>query len=177
MRRRTIIVAVVAAGTLSIGWSQRVPLASRAAAHALGATYLGDSAVIRQRSQEDCGVAALQMVFVDHRRTLTSVDSLRRVVQTRRRGLSFAEMSTLAGGGGLTASGYIMDFDALASTRLPAIAHLQNHFVVVDRVTETAVVIRDPMFGHMRVPKSRFVREWTGRVLVFSKNAQGIPRA
>ena len=174
MRGRRVIVGLMIAGTLTAAaWNARVALASRAGSMALGATYLGDSAVRRQQSLEDCGVAALHMLFDNYGRAFPMGDSLLQVVQGRRRGLSFAEMATLSRRGGLTATGYVMDFKELARIRLPAIAHLTTHFIVVDRVLPglDSLEIRDPMFGRMRLPASRFQREWTGRVLVFTEGA------
>jgi ABC-type bacteriocin/lantibiotic exporter with double-glycine peptidase domain len=168
MRQRRNVIALLGGLGVVVGWSLRVPLASRAGAFMLGATYLGDSAVRRQRSFEDCGVAAVHMIFDAHLKPFTSEtdDSLLRIVKTRGFGLSFAEMAHLAGDRGLVASGYVMDLDALGRATLPAIAHLKRHFVVVDRVTPTSVVLRDPFFGRLSFPRSRFVRQWTGRVLV-----------
>jgi ABC-type bacteriocin/lantibiotic exporter with double-glycine peptidase domain len=176
MRRRRMIVGLVIAGTLvTAAFSGRVALVSRAGSMALGATYLGDSAMRRQQSLEDCGVAALHMLFDTYGRAFPMGDSLRHVVHTRRQGLSFAEMAALSQRNGLTATGYIMDVGALARTRLPAIAHLTTHFIVVDRVLAglDSLEIRDPQFGRMRLPASRFLREWTGRVLVFTESALG----
>jgi ABC-type bacteriocin/lantibiotic exporter with double-glycine peptidase domain len=170
MSKRRSVVALLSGLGFIVAWTLRIPLTSRAGAFALGATYLGDSAVRRQRSFEDCGVAALHMMFDTYRRPFPRQmdDSLLRVVHTRGFGLSFAEMAHLAGERGLAASGYIMDLDALGRAPLPVIAHLKRHFVVVDGITSTTVFIRDPVFGRLSLPQSRFLKEWTGRVLVVS---------
>src|SRR5437016_592350 len=154
MRRSRILVATVVGVVLLGGWVERVPLVSRAAALALGATYLGDSAVRRQRSSEDCGVAALNMIFDAHSIPFTAGDSLRQLIQRRGRGLSFAEMSVVSASAGVAANGYMMSIQAFDSVPLPAIAHLKQHFVVVDRVTASGVELRDPLFGRMRFPTS-----------------------
>jgi peptidase C39-like protein len=175
LRRRWSIIVLLGAVSVLTGWTFRYPLASHMGALTLGATYLGDSAVYRQRSFADCGVAALHMIFETHRRPFPREldDSLLHVVRTRGQGLSFAEMARLATDGGLTAQGYMMDLEALRATRLPVIAHLTGHFVVVDRVTATAVLVRDPTLGRLSLPLARFVRSWTGRVLVFSDVVPG----
>jgi ABC-type bacteriocin/lantibiotic exporter with double-glycine peptidase domain len=176
MRRRRwrMIVLFGAVGVLT-GWTFRYPLASRVGAYTMGATYLGDSAVHRQRSFADCGVAALHMIFDTHRRPFPRAldDSLLQVVRTRGEGLSFAELARLSTDGGLTAQGYMMNVAALRATRLPVIAHLTGHFIVVDRVTDTAVLVRDPTLGRLSLPLARFAQSWTGRVLVFSDVVPG----
>lgn len=174
MRRRGIAVVLAVGVVLLVVWNRREALGSRVGAYALGAAYLGDSAVHRQRSLEDCGVAALHMLFDTHRRPFPMGDSLLHVVQLRHRGLSFAEMARVAAGSGLAANGYVMDLGALARMQGPVIAHLKTHFVVVDRVRRDSVDIRDPVLGRLRLPAPRFQQAWSGRVLVVLDSAAGM---
>ena len=176
MRRRGFVVVLAFSATagLLLTWSRREAIASRVAVYSLGATYLSDSAVRRQRSLEDCGVAALHMLFDTHRRSFPVADSLLQVVRARHRGLSFAEMATVANASGLSANGYLMDLDALAKMEGPTIAHLKTHFVVVDRVRGNSVDIRDPVHGRLRLPARRFQQAWSGRLLVVLDSASGM---
>jgi ABC-type bacteriocin/lantibiotic exporter with double-glycine peptidase domain len=174
MNRRRVAVVLTVSVALLVVWNKREALGSRAGAYALGAVYLGDSAVHRQKSLQDCGVAALHMLFDTHHRPFAAGDSLLAVVKGRDRGLSFAEMATIARGAGLSAHGYEMNLDALARMNGPTIAHLKTHYVVVDRVRRDSVDIRDPLLGRLRLPASRFQQEWSGRVLVVLDSASGM---
>jgi ATP-binding cassette subfamily B protein RaxB len=107
------------------------------------------------------------MVLEHHRRAL-ALDDVSRDVLERGEGLTLLEMQGIAAGRGLEASGWRLDVPALARSPLPAVAHFQDHYVVVDRVTPGGtVLIRDPSIGRMELSAARFRELWTGNVLLF----------
>ncbi|MET0399755.1 MAG: cysteine peptidase family C39 domain-containing protein [Longimicrobiaceae bacterium] len=161
---------VTVLGTLGIvaATSQPTPEpVAKALAWELDARYLGRRGVQLQRGKVDCGVAALAMILTHHRRE-ARLDDVRREVLDRGEGLSLLEMQEIALEHGLAAEGWRLDASALAHASLPAIAHFQDHYVVVDEVrSDGSVLVRDPAIGWMEVPASRFQKLWTGNVLLF----------
>jgi len=162
-----VVVGVGAAG-FAAATSQPTPVpVAKALAWALDARYLGREGVRMQRGKVDCGVAALAMILEHHRRA-PALDGVSRDVLERGEGLTLLEMQGIAAGRGLDASGWRLDVPTLARSPLPAVAHFQDHYVVVDRVTPGGtVLIRDPSIGRMELSVARFRELWTGNVLLF----------
>ena len=134
----------------------------------IGGEYEGREGVEMQRGDADCGIAALAMVLEHHRRG-AELEGERRGVLERDEGLSLLEMQRIAERRGLAAKGWRMDMRALARAPLPAVAHFEDHYVVVDRVLPDGTVhVRDPGIGRVVLPAARFARLWTGNVLVFA---------
>lgn len=170
-RRKWAAMLALAAGMGTAGMlaatSQPTPVpVAKAIAWALDARYLGRDGVRMQQGAVDCGVAALAMVLEHHRRD-AGLDSVRREVLERGRGLSLLEMQEIAASRGLLAAGWRLDGPALARAPLPAVAHFQDHYVVVDRVApDGTVLIRDPAVGKLELSGARFQELWTGNVLL-----------
>lgn len=140
---------------------------AKALAWGLDARYLGRQGVQMQRGKVDCGVAALAMILTHHRRE-APLGHIRRKVLERGVGLSLLEMQGIALEHGLSAEGWRLDTSALARAPLPAIAHFQDHYVVVDTVRSNGtVLVRDPSIGRMQLSASRFQKLWTGNILLF----------
>ncbi|HEX7239542.1 MAG TPA: cysteine peptidase family C39 domain-containing protein [Longimicrobiaceae bacterium] len=147
-----------------------VPVA-RVWAWSLGGEYLGRDGVRLQQGDSDCAVAALTMILERHGRD-PQLEGVRRLVQERRSGLTLLEMQAVAGERGLRATGWRLDLAGLARAPLPAIAHFEDHYVVVDRVEADGTVrFRDPSLGRLALPAAGFRSLWTGNVLVFSPPA------
>lgn len=166
-----VLALAVGAGTASVA-SEAAPILPEPVARvwtwSLGGRYLGRETVRLQRGAWDCGVAALAMVIESHRRA-PGLEALRAEVLDRRRGLTLLELQEFAVERGLPAAGWRLDFAGLARTPLPAIAHFDDHYVVVDRIAADGMVrIRDPARGRMELPRRSFERLWTGNVLVFA---------
>jgi ABC-type bacteriocin/lantibiotic exporter with double-glycine peptidase domain len=171
IRRTAAVLATVAClGTSGVvaATSQPTPEpVSRAVAWALDARYLGREGVRMQQGKVDCGVAALAMILAHHGRD-AGLDAVRRNVLDRGHGLSLLEMQRIAAARGVSAAGWRLDMPALARASLPAVAHFQDHYVVVDRVVpDGTVLIRDPSIGKLELTGARFRELWTGNVLLF----------
>jgi ATP-binding cassette, subfamily B, bacterial len=162
-----VVAGVGTAGAVA-ATSQPTPVpVAKALAWAIDARYLGREGVRMQRGKVDCGVAALAMVLEHHRRA-PALEGVSRDVLERGEGLTLLEMQGIAAGRGLQASGWRLDVPALARAPLPAVAHFQDHYVVVDRVTPGGtVLIRDPSIGRLELSAERFRELWTGNVLLF----------
>lgn len=157
-----------AGGTAAWASSSPTPVpVSVAVAWWYGGDYEGREGVEMQRGEADCGIAALAMVMKHHRRP-AELEGERRGVLERGEGLSLLEMQGIAARHGLAAKGWRMDLPALARAPLPAVAHFEDHYVVVDRVLPDGTVhVRDPGVGRVVLPAADFARLWTGNVLVF----------
>lgn len=170
-RRRAALALLLAATAGSAGLyatSQPTPVPVAATlAWAIGGRYEGRAGVRMQQGAEDCGVAALAMILEHHRRA-PRLEEVRGRVLERGQGLSMLEMQGIAGERGLEASGWRLDLAALERAPLPAVAHFEDHYVVVDRVAPDGTVeLRDPSIGRVTLSAERFRRLWTGNVLLF----------
>lgn len=139
---------------------------ARALAWTIGGEYRGREGVQLQRGRTDCGVAVLSMLLRAHQRA-DGLEDLRRSVLERGYGLSLLEMKEVMAGRGFQASGWHLDDARLDDVPLPAVAHYDGHYVVVDRLSPDGKVhLRDPSIGRVEMPRERFAELWKGNVLV-----------
>ncbi len=170
-RSFAVVLALAGAGgTLAVGLT--LPVAPEPVARlwtlSVGGDYQGRSGVRLQKGTWDCGVAVLAMIFEEHHRP-SALEAVRGRVLDRGEGLSLLEMQSVAREHGLAAAGWRLDFPGLARAPLPAVAHFDNHYVVVDRIEPDGTVhVRDPAIGRVALPKTSFLALWTGNVLLFA---------
>ena len=130
------------------------------------ADYLGASGVRFQQASFDCGVAALEMLVAVPAVEAARVASLR-ALAARKGSLTFLDLQLAAHAMGVETRGYRTDLAGLQKLPLPAIVHLPDHFVVVDRVSDSQMIeLRDPSIGRLRMRGDVFQEQWTGEVLV-----------
>jgi len=127
-------------------------------------------AVVRQESGNDCGLAALATIAVQHKRPFDYV-ALRQQATLGSRGTDLLALSQLAERLGFQARGVKGSYEAMSSCTFPAIAHLRRslvggHFVVVHEWTSGGVVIADPGRGLRKFSRRAFCRRWTGYLLL-----------
>ncbi len=175
VRPRTAVVGVTATVALCVGAAAvsgvvsppPVEPVARLWVWSLGGEYLGRDGIRLQQGRSDCGVAALAMILERHGRD-PRLEAVRRLVLERRSGLTLLEMQAIAGERGLSATGWRLDFAGLARAPLPAVAHFEDHYVVVDRIAPDGTVqVRDPSLGRIDLPRASFENLWTGSVLLF----------
>ncbi len=129
--------------------------------------YLGSAGVVFQNRSNDCGVAALMMVFSRH----GVKSSWRNIEQKAKLGVHGASLLTLkelATSAGLEAEGWRLSFEDLARIQFPAILFVENHhFVVADSVDRKGCLfVRDPAVGRLKIPRRRAIEIWKGETLV-----------
>jgi len=113
----------------------------------------------------ECGLACLAAIsaFFDGETGLTE---LRELAVPSGRGESMLELRNLAERIGLSARGVKVEVKSLAQLALPAILHWEmNHFVVLERVTPSGIVIMDPAAGRLAVPWATVDTSFTGVAL------------
>ncbi len=137
---------------------------------ALGGTeYLGSEGVFFQQDSNDCGVAALKMIF-DRYGVRADYEQIRNRLQTRASGTDMLNMRELAREEGLASEGWRLAPHDLPAIPLPAILLVRrNHFVVVERVDSDRALILDPARGRLRLSCRKLLCLWHGETLLFYK--------
>jgi ATP-binding cassette subfamily B protein len=126
-------------------------------------------ACVRQNDQSDCGAAALATVALHYRRPI-SLQQLRELAGTDRRGTNLLGLVQAATALGFAAKGVKGAYEVLSQAPLPAIAHVKTqdnlgHFVVLYRVTPKKVIVADPACGLQTFSREEFCQRWTGYLL------------
>ncbi len=117
---------------------------------------------VRQHDAMDCGPACISMVAQWHGKHF-SLETIRQKAWITRQGVSMMGLSQAAVSMGLTAVGVKIPFSRLRSDApLPAVAHWQqNHFIVVNRISDRMVWVSDPAIGRIRMSHDEFLRGWS----------------
>ena len=142
------------------------------------------SNVARQGQEPSCGAASVATILnSEFGESLDATDIWFRYLQTLpasdqqialENGLSLEDIAHLVESLGYRADVVQIELLDLASTNRPVIVYIERggaspfkHFLVLDRLEGTQVVLRDPVFGNRRQRIERFVREWRGQFAVF----------
>ncbi|WP_235909352.1 peptidase domain-containing ABC transporter [Goekera deserti] len=121
-----------------------------------------------QLNSVECGAACLSMVLSYHGRP-TSVAQCREHCDAGRGGVDAATIAQAGREMGLVVKGYRGRPEVLEKSRLPAIAHWEDHhFVVVERRTRRGVDIVDPGWGRRRLSNAEFEEGLSEAILVMS---------
>ena len=113
----------------------------------------------------ECGLACLAAIsaFFEGEAGLAEI---RQLAVPSGRGETLLELRNLAERIGLAARGVKVEIKALAQLTVPAILHWDmNHFVVLERVTKSGIVIMDPAAGRLAVPWATVDTSFTGVAL------------
>lgn len=132
--------------------------------------------VIRQRYDFSCGSAALATLLTYHyarptNETMTFTSMWNRGDQEaiRKGGFSMLDMRNYLISTGLRAEGFRFDIEDLKKVRRPGIALLNlngyKHFVVIKGITNSEVLVGDPMLGLKAYPIAEFAKYWNGILL------------
>jgi ATP-binding cassette subfamily B protein RaxB len=121
---------------------------------------------ILQDANGECGLACLAMIAQWHGHRL-DLPHLRATYPTTRRGLSLANLGTVADQLGFDVRGYkVDDLGDLGKVRLPAILHWSgNHFVVLKSAKRGRFVIHNPAVGVRTLTRADVEEHFTGFVL------------
>ncbi len=116
---------------------------------------------VRQYDAMDCGPACISMIAQWHGKRI-SLETIRKRAWITREGVSFLGLKSAAGTMGFTAAGVRLPFSRLAAEApLPCIVHWQqNHFIVVNRITDSKVWVSDPAIGRIRMTRDEFMKGW-----------------
>lgn len=116
---------------------------------------------VRQYDAMDCGPACISMIAQWHGKRI-SLETIRKLAWITREGVSFLGLKSAADSMGFKAAGVRLPFSRLAGEApLPCIVHWQqNHFIVVNRVTERKVWVSDPAIGRITLTRDEFLKGW-----------------
>lgn len=116
---------------------------------------------VRQYDAMDCGPACISMVALSHGKHL-SLETVRKKAWITREGVSFLGLKTAAESIGFNAAGVKIPFSRLKDDApLPCIVHWrQNHFIVVNRISEEKIWVSDPAIGRIRMTHDEFRQGW-----------------
>lgn len=133
---------------------------------------------VKQEDQTDCGAAALASVALFHGMKV-GVQQMRDLAGTDREGTNLLGLVEAAESLGFSARAVKGPFEALADVPLPAIAHVVNdeglgHFIVVFRISKKHVAIGDPARGTERISHDEFREEWTGRLVLLTREQSAV---
>lgn len=122
--------------------------------------------MIVQHDQMDCGAACLAMILKFYGKTI-SISRLRGMLGVSIDGSSVADLERVGTAMGMECAAVEVDLTNLEGLRLPAIALMEHHFVVVFNVEEDEVLICDPGVGRLRISHEEFSRSYSGITLLF----------
>lgn len=133
--------------------------------------------VVRQKYDFSCGSAALATLLtysydlpVDEMTVLSTMYDRGDKAKIHKEGFSLLDMKNYLAGIGIKAEGYREKLDKLTRVGVPAIVLINHngymHFVVVQGVTRTKVLVADPTLGLHIVNRHEFEKMWNGILFV-----------
>jgi ATP-binding cassette subfamily B protein len=134
---------------------------------------------VRQIDEMDCGAACLAMIAHHFGRSV-SLARIRQLVNTGLDGTSLRSLCSAAEELGLAARSVKASLHNLDRMPLPAICHWDaEHWLVLQHVAASHVVVADPALGYRRLPRQEFERRWTGYAALFDYTPafEQVPRA
>jgi ATP-binding cassette subfamily B protein len=124
----------------------------------------------KQLDQMDCGPTCLRMVAKHFGRNI-KLQTLRKLCQINREGVSLLGISDAAEKIGFRTLGAKIRLESLTDAEMPCILHWrQNHFVVLYKIRKNKFYIADPGDGLFTLDTEQFSRNW----LADSKEQEGI---
>ena len=134
-----------------------------------GGEFQGKEGVLFQTSYNDCGPAALRMIF-DHYKISSTCDEIERSIRLSGSGATMFSLKQMAELKGLHAEGWRLTVQDLLNTSFPLLLFVHNdHFVVADSISDQMVFLRDPAVGRVNMPAANLPQMWQGEALVFAQ--------
>lgn len=137
----------------------------------LRAVHLKKIRCVLQHDEMDCGAACLSSIARFYGKRI-SVAEFRSRLDVTKDGTSLLAIKTGASQVGLESIGVEAGTQDLVDLRVPLIAMMQYHFVVVYRITEKWVDLADPAVGLVRYERDRFERDFSRYCLLFRTTAK-----
>ena len=165
-----IAVVVLAAGIVNSSWVFHAPIFRKNISDVYaGGEYQGTEGVLMQSSYNDCGPAALQMIF-DRYGISSTVEEIGRTVRLTGSGASMLSLKQMAELKGLHAEGWRLTLADLARASFPVMLFVHDdHFVVADSIYNNIVFIRDPAIGRIKMETCNLPKIWRGETLIVAQ--------
>lgn len=128
--------------------------------------------MLLQAEAAECGLASLGMVAAYHGYE-SDLLSLRQRFNTSLKGMTLADMVSIADALGLSCRALRLDPEEMAQLQTPCILHWDmSHFVVLAQVGKTGILIHDPACGRRSIPWKQVSRCFSGVALELSPTAE-----
>lgn len=125
--------------------------------------------VVLQTEAAECGLACLAMIAAYHGHHM-SLAELRRRFPMSLKGLTADRLVDIAQALGLQSRPLRADLHELSQLQTPCILHWDmDHFVVLQRVRRSQLVIHDPAVGERRLTRAEAGKHFTGVALEMSR--------
>ena len=171
-KKRCIGIAIVvfAVAIVNSSWIVRLPdLKQHPSSWYGGGGYQRKEGVIFQTSYNDCGPAALQMIF-EHYKISSTLGEIERSVRLTGNGTTMLSLKQMAELKGLYVEGWRLTLNDFLNTSFPLLLFVHDdHFVVADSVCNRIVFLRDPSMGKVEIPTTDLPQIWRGEALVFAQ--------
>jgi ATP-binding cassette, subfamily B, bacterial HlyB/CyaB len=126
----------------------------------------------RQYDETDCGAASLAMISRYFGKRL-SISRLRDMANVGREGASLFCLAEAAETLGYKTRAVRTDYENLLNVDLPAIGHWAGyHYIVLYEVHRKYVLVGDPAIGLIKIPREKFEKDWTGRLLLLEPTSK-----
>lgn len=130
---------------------------------------------VLQTEAAECGLACL-VAAGDRLGYSTTLAQLRARHPASSRGLTLLQLRDVAASLGLIGRAVSCELEELRELALPSILHWSlNHFVVLEKISRTGVVVMDPAVGRTRVSWAEASRRFSGAALEL-RHAPGFKR-
>lgn len=124
----------------------------------------------------ECGMACL-VLAIQKLGSSADLAELRRKHGSINRGMTLRELRDVAATMGMSGRAVRCEPNELAALRSPSILHWGfNHYVLLDSVSKTSIVINDPVSGRARISMAEVGRMFTGVALELSRAPDFVKR-
>lgn len=165
-----IVIVLFFIGLVSFGIFLQTPDSfQKLSAFSMGAEYLGRDGVTLQTKQNNCGPAALKMIF-DRYNISVTIDEIDQNIALTEKGSSMLALKEMAELKGLKAEGWKLTLEDFLTQQFPVLLFVHNnHFIVVDSVSNNEIFVRDPAIGRLKINKKKLQNIWNGETLILIK--------
>ncbi len=118
-----------------------------------------------QYDQMDCGAACMAMISHHYHRKI-NIPTWRSLIHVTREGASMLSIKLGASKVGFDIIGVMSGYKALSTFRMPLIALMSYHYVVVYKMSETHVTLADPAKGLVEMTKAEFLKDYSQNALL-----------
>ncbi len=116
----------------------------------------------KQLDHKDCGATCLRIISKHYKKNI-SLELLRNLSETTRKGSSLLNLSDAAESLGFRSTGVKLALTSLVDAELPCILHWnKNHYVVLYKIHNDFFYISDPAHGLIKFAKKEFLESWIG---------------
>lgn len=131
---------------------------------------------VEQMQQTECGLCCTSMIL-KYYRSNEPLSELREYLEAGRDGLKISQISGYLKNRGFETHIYEASVTALKRLPMPSIIFWNNeHFVVLESVSNSNFIILDPAFGRRNIPINDFKKEYSNTVLTVTPTESFVPK-